>query len=770
MKTSLGRRSVCHAIVIVCVILRFAAATDAEAQVESAAPQLPDATADAAVTTRIFVTGSNIPRSETESALPVQVITRADIERGGSTSLAELMSRVSANVLGFSDQLSLTIESNPGARPRPGLSSVNLRGVGDGSTLILINGLRVANYAFDGGAVDINAIPLAAIDRVEILKDGASAIYGADAIAGVVNIILRKDFHGVEATTFGSATQHGGGNQFQATASAGYGDLNADKFNAFVLFNYQKDAALYASQRAFSQSSYRPADGLSNISTVGFPANILGSVTALSPGYATGCAPPSSFRVPGTLTCAYDPAAAAEILPASERTSAFGRVTFRVGPDLQLFAEAGYAQTKLTLSIQPEALRREFTSDDQPVAYPAGGPFYPTAFAAANGLSGNLDLLYRTTVLGNRINDVDTKALRAVVGATGVQNAWDYSAAVVFTQNRESDDFASGYISERRFLDALATGLINPFGPSGPVGDALLASTEVSGPIHQATGSTVLADAKASRDIYRLPGGPLGIAIGAETRRETLDNVFSALANSGDVVDAGGAHGSVGAGRTVQAVYVEASAPFAKEFESQLAARYDHYSDFGNTVNPKAALRWQPTRALMLRTSWGTGFRAPTLYDLYTPVQQTFLVGAADPVRCPVTRQDSDCAGDFRAQVGGNPNLKPEKSEQFNAGRVWDAARGLSLTVDYWKINKRSAIGVLDESALFDPASYDQLAPAHITRAPPDAAYPNLPGPITLVDLRNTNLGDLRTSGFDIDISWLHAGKRPWGNSAIGLR
>jgi iron complex outermembrane recepter protein len=192
MTRASNKRPICHAIGTSCgcaltVVAQLVSAQDA---------------AEPRGVIRIEVTGTNIPRTEGEAALPLQIITREDIERSGSASVAELMSKVSANVGGFNDQLSIGNQIQP--FPRPGLSSVNLRGIGDGSTLVLINGRRVANYAFDGGAVDVSAIPLAAIDRVEILKDGASAIYGTDAIAGVVNFILRKDFQGVEVTGLGS--------------------------------------------------------------------------------------------------------------------------------------------------------------------------------------------------------------------------------------------------------------------------------------------------------------------------------------------------------------------------------------------------------------------------------------------------------------------------------------------------------------------------------------------------------------------------------------
>jgi len=701
---------------------------------------------------KIEVTGSHIARSEAESALPVQTITREEIERSGTTTTAELMSKVSANILGFNDRLSIGDQIE--AFPRPGLSSVNLRGIGDGSTLVLIDGRRVANYAFDGGAVDVNSIPLSAIDRVEILKDGASAIYGTDAIAGVVNFILRKDFRGSELTGLGSITQHGGGDQYQATASVGHGDLAKDRFNAFVSASFTKDTVLRAADREFTRTGYRPGDGLLSVNLLSFPANIVAGRHTASPNFASGCAPPVSFALVfgGNAVCAYDPGSLADVLPPVERTTVFGRATLQLDSAHQLFAEAGYAHNRFALTLPATPVFSAFLAGGQPFRYPAGGPYYPSTFAAENGISGDLNLRYRTVALGNRVNDVDTRALRTLLGLEGAYAGWDYDTAILYSENRQRDHFASGYVSQQRLLDAFATGLINPFGPSGPEGDALLAGTQVAGDFHDARGSTLLADAKASGNLFRLPGGPLAIALGIEARREKLVNTFSALADSGDVVAAGGDHHPVSASRSVQALYVEASVPLAPAFESQLAARYDHYGDFGSTVNPKIALRWQPVTTLLLRASWGTGFRAPTLYDLFTPAQHG--IGSpdlGDPLRCPVTGRAEDC-GDLPFVVGGNPSLQPETSKQFNAGVVWEPVSGFAVTLDYWRIDKRNVIGTLGADIVLN--DLPRWGATNLIRGPVDPDFPKLPGPIETIVLLNQNLGNLRTSGYDVDLRW----------------
>ncbi|MGE5103286.1 MAG: TonB-dependent receptor [Betaproteobacteria bacterium] len=701
---------------------------------------------------RVDVTGSHIPRTDAENALPIQVLTREDIERSGASTVAELMSTLPANILAFNDRLSAGNQIEP--FPRPGLSSINLRGIGAGSTLVLVNGRRVANYAFDGGAVDVNSIPLSAVDRVEILKDGASAIYGTDAIAGVVNFILRNDFQGAQASASGNWTQHGGGDQWQTVATVGHGDLARDRFNAFASATYTKDFALRAADRPFTRSGFRPEDGLVNANGQSFPANVQrGRDFTGSPAFASGCAPPQSLavRLQGSDVCVADPQSVADLSPQVERTTVFGRATWALRPEAQLFTEAGYAYDRFVFSNAPTPAYHLFAVGGRPFVYPAGGPFYPTAFAADNGLAGNLELRYRTAPLGNRVNQVTTRALRIVAGAEGTARGWDYGTAVLYSETRQDDRFASGYVSDARLHDVLATGLVNPFGPSGPVGDALLASTGVSGDFHSAKGSTWLVDAKASRSLLALRGGPLAIAFGGEARRESLDNRFAPIAELGDVLGAGGDHHSVAEGRTVQALYVEADVPFLAGVEAQLAARYDHYGDFGGTTNPKIALRWQPLRVLLLRASWGMGFRAPTLYDLYAPVQHgessPFF---ADPLRCPVTGHVDDC-GAFPTIFGGNPALQPETSEQSNAGIVWEPAPGLALTLDYWNLHKHNAIGTLDEgTVLGDVGRWG----ANVVRGPVDPTFPNLPGPITELVLVNQNIGNLRTSGYDVAVQW----------------
>jgi iron complex outermembrane receptor protein len=696
---------------------------------------------------KVEVTGSNIKRTDVETALPMQIITREDIERSGAISAAALMSQVSANLIGRTDVIFVN--------PQAGLSSANLRGLGDGSTLVLLNGRRPANYAANGGTVNLNFIPVAAIERIEILKDGASAIYGADAMAGVINFILRRDFRGAQVSAYGAATQHGGGNQQQATATAGYGDPAIDRFNVFVTASYQKNDALHARDRPFSSTAYRPnefVNGGPNREAT-FPANIrTGPSTWLNPSFATGCMPPVTIPLPGTQMCGYDQLAVINLLPPVERISALGGATWQVSADHQVFAQYLYSHDRYVLIRNVTPASDAFNPDGRPIVYPAGGPFYPTEFAAGHGISGDLNLYYRTSPLGPITDELQTDAQHLVAGAEGLVAGWDYNAAWIYSENKQKYIGRSGAVSEQRLIDAMATGLVNPFGPSGPQGDALLAGTSVSGEAFHNKAITSSLAAKASKEIYTLPAGALALALGAEARHEQLDIIWSPEATSPDILGSTQAQSTTGR-RSAEAVFAELEVAVAKGLEAQLAVRYDHYSDFGNTTNPKVAVRWQPDRTWLVRSSYGTGFRAPTLPDLFTPASLRTTRGPQnDPRRCPVTGLPSDCRGAFTVVYGGDPDLQAETSKQWNFGVLWEPITGFSVGVDYWKISKIATIGALTDDQIF--RNFDLFEDKHIVRGPVDPAFATLPGPINRVIETNQNLGELRTSGLDADLTY----------------
>lgn len=724
-------------------------ATQAQAQIDSSPPNVPQRLE------KVEVTGSRIRRIEGETALPVQIIGREQIERSGAQTVEELLGLISANFGNFKEALSIGDES------RPGFSGASLRGLGDKATLVLLDGRRLSNYALSNEAgigVDLHTIPLEAVERVEVLKDGASAIYGTDAIAGVINFILKKDYRGAEVSLYRGDSQAGGGGRSRATATLGIGDLAGDRYNVLAIVDYQKNDALAGRERSFAATGYRPGDNIDSTNSSSFPANIPFGRGFKNPA-APGCTDATVFKRGG---CFLDTSKLIDILPPSEQSNVLARGTLQVAADHRLYAELLYTRNRSRFSIAPTPIN-VVTNNGMPITLPATSPFYPQGL----GLSGDLvGIRYRTVPLGPRINQSLSQNERALVGLKGVLAGWDYDAAFVFNKSNATSEYASGYVSVNRIMDAFSSGLINPFGDSGPAGDALLRSTEVRGRSRLATGITRGIDARASREIVALAAGPLAVALGVEARRESLTDVIEDIAF--DTV--GGVSRPPTSGtRSVEAAFTEFSVPIQRGLDAQLALRADRYSDFGTTVNPKVSLRWQPVRALLLRGAYGRGFRAPSLPELFT-AQTTALfptgLFGGDPVRCPVTGLDSDCDNLINARFGGNPKLKPERSEQASAGIVFEPVSGVSASVDFWKIRLSNTIQVLAPDFVFDnAATYEGK---NIIRGPVDPAFPSLPGPITELVTLNENFGTTRTRGIDIELAY-RSNLTPFGRFSARL-
>jgi iron complex outermembrane receptor protein len=718
------------------------------------AQAVPDAAGN-----RVTVTGSTIRRIDLEDALPVLRINREEIERSGATTLEQLLQRLPANVNAFTEANSV------GELTRPGLSSANLRGLGGGSTLVLLDGRRLANHAFDGEAVDLGAIPLAAIDRIEVLTDGASAIYGTDAIAGVINIILRRDFVSVQAFAGALAAQHGGGAQRQVGIDVGTGVLARDGYNLLAALHHSRQERLRATQRGFTQTAQQPEIGLDGLHGATFPANIIDRPgrRILNTTAASGCTPPTTlpfrpfpFRTPA---CGSDPAVWTDLLPEVERSSALLRGTLRADASIDLYAEALLSHSRLERLSSP-MLVLPVGNAAGPPTYPAGGPYYPSAFAAANGLSGNLVIAWRADELGPRLTTVEGSSQRYVVGAQGRLADWDVDLAAVHSVNHQAQTFGGSWLMLGKLIPALRTGLINPWGPSGPDGQALLASTLFNGTPQTADAATSLVSAVASRQLAALPAGPLMLGVGGELRRERLDYDWDPAVLLNGFSPADSVPQSKRGRRHVQALHAELAWPIVRGLDAQLAVRHDEYSDFGSSVNPKLALRWRAQPELMLRGAFGTGFRAPPLYALDAPPGVTRVVaGLADPLRCSATGTVDDCNFVVLAYAGGNPNLQPETSRQRSAGLVWQPVREGSLGVDLWHIRQEGVITPLTaEIALRYPERFAD----RILRGPVDPARPTLPGPIIGMNLSPINLGTTVVSGVDMSAQW-SAGANPWG-------
>lgn len=720
---------------------------------------------------RVEVTGSSIKRIDGESALPVQVIDRKAIERSGVLNVEQLLQQVSASA----SSGGLTSSSTSGATTG-GISAISLRGLTSIRTLVLINGRRIAPYGIgftgDSVSVDVNSIPLAAIDRVEVLKDGASAVYGSDAVAGVVNFILRSELRGGEVAVTAGDTTQGGASSKRGSVTWGFGDLAKDRFNVMVMGSVQKEGGLRGADRDFARSGINVEQGNDTSSGNTFPANIVlldDSGRTRNPA-AGVCPGPYSvvnpLNNPETI-CRYDPSPQVTLLPATKRSSLFASARFAITPDLEAFAEASYNRNEIRTVIQPVPISDQFAlPDNHPlfgvapydgfstIQLSPSATYYPTAYIRSvigpDAALPDILVRWRANLSGDRDITDTSKSPRFVLGVRGTLGGWDLDAAALHSRSQVTETVNDGYPSLLKILPLLNSGAVNFWGENTPDVVQQIRAANFTGTAFQTTSTLQSLQAKGSRELTRLPGGPLAIALGAELRREKYLFDPSPIIQTGDISGYGGNFLVTDRERQVKAVFGELNVPIVKGLEASAAVRYDDYEGVGSSTTPKLTLRWQPVKSLLVRGSAGKGFRAPSLQDLYLP--NTLNVtppGLSDPLRCPTTQSGNDCQTQFATTNGGNTALQPEKSRSATLGLVLEPTPGSSIAIDWFKIDLKDTIvnGVPAAVILADPAKYAYL----ITRGAVDPAFPNLPGPITNISQTNINLGETRLSGIDVD-------------------
>ena len=430
------------------------------------------------------------------------------------------------------------------------------------------------------------------------------------------------------------------------------------------------------------------------------------------------------------------------------------RFTRQINSWQQLFAESSYYGGTFTQRVSPTPVSSLFTNT--PMTLSPTSAFYPTAYVAS--LAGGdvnlpLELSSRTDELGPRVDRLQVEQWRGVVGLQGDLGGWDYQLTGNYTANREVDRYVSGFVSESLFGPLLRSGVIDPFGPNTQAVVQQMRATEQVGWARDNRAADYGGSYRMSRDILQARGGGhVGVALGLEGHGESLEQRSSDFYASGDTIGGDGAVPSLPRlHRTVWGLFGEVNVPLVRTLESDFALRHDHYSDFGGTTNPKVTLRWQPAQSVVVRAEYGHGFRVPTLSDLFQPLYLGFTVNAFDdPLRCDVTHSAADCGVQLRSRSGGNPALNPEKSRQWGAGVVLEAAPGLSASVDYFRIDIRDVIDTLQADEIF--SNYAFWAPAHVVRKPRDAQYPNLPGEIDYVIEDQINFGSMHTCGIDVDV------------------
>jgi iron complex outermembrane receptor protein len=706
---------------------------------------------------RVDVTGSSIKRIEGETALPVTVMTRDEIDRTGAQSVYDLLQYVSSNNSGGAINVTNVIGAQTYST-----NTASLRGLGGQNTLVLMNGKRLVTSGgeFQGVyGVNLDAIPYAAIERVEILKDGASAIYGSDAIGGVINFILRQDFTGVEATAYyGEPTRsEGDGSIFNASVTAGWGDLAKDRFNVFVSPYYQQQDPLNGNQRNFSDSSVDLERGLLGVSGNTFPAHITTGGIG-TPGYPN-CAP--GIDIPDFGRCFYDPAAdsGVNILPDQKTTAFFGSGRFQINPNWQAYGTASYTEVKTRYVIQPTPISDQITFGNDPFnltpatfLLPPTSPFYPHDLAAAAGVDGQpLNLRYRAYALGHRDQTDTNENWQGVLGLKGTAWNWDFDFDLNYSASETRSQTNGGFALYSQLVPLLNSGTINPFGTLSPEAQAAMDAVQFRQETFRGESQQFIFEGKASGDVWKLPAGSMAAAVGFQAGKQELKQDFHEELQLGNITGFGGSSAPIDADRDFWSVYGELNIPVLRNLEVNAALRYDDYSDFGSTTNPKISFRYNPIKEVVFRGSWGTGFVAPTLSQAYgAQIAGLSQPGLADPVRCPVTGDTNDCITQFTIVFGGNPNLKPQESDQWQLGFVLEPVPGFSIAWDWFNLKLENQItnGVPPLTILNDQVQYANL----ITRGPPSPGFPNLPGPITSIDQRFINLGTVKIEGWDVDI------------------
>jgi iron complex outermembrane recepter protein len=677
-----------------------------------------------------------------------------------------------------------------------GASYADLRGLGAGRTLVLINGKRMVNNPYDGGvgtAVDLNTIPYGAVERIEVLNDGASAIYGSDAIAGVINFITRREFQGLRLEgSLSQPTQSGGGQSYDVGVTGGIGSLTEQGWNLFGSIAFRGQASLRSTDRSFSNTAYIPSRGVDFTSIFSSPANYFQDSTGVfSNPSLPGCNPPNSQPSP-YVPCGFDYVRFMDIVPQQYQLNMMAKGSYAVDSNNTVSLEYLQGNNKLTARSAQTGLENV-----QMPGGPSGSPFFPGG-AGLGGVPGTptsidpafdsnspIGVYWRTTDLGSRKSVFETKTDRFLLDWQGTHKSWDYSVAALTANSNSKHSFEGGYVKSSA-MDAGLAGTplqpggtaapwLNPFGAQTPEGLAFMKNQQIVGQVQQAEGRLWGVKADASSAIYKLPAGPLTMAVGLEYYRDKVDytnnhTLISQAASSGleSAVDSSGSRSWTG-------VFVEFNVPVVKELELNLALRYDHYSDFGSTTNPKAAFRWTPSKDLMVRGSINTGFRAPSLFEVYSPASTTNTAGYYDdPLLCPGGNPvpGADLFRDCGAQVGaqskiqqsGNKNLDPETSTAWGIGLVFQPTASSTLSVDYWNYTIKDSLGTIGEAALFgDPDKYasnfvrcSQLAPSEQAKFA-NCDNPGDVDPLAFVADPYVNLGTYKTSGLDFSAAWRSA-------------
>ena len=755
---------------------------------------------------RVVITGSNIKSIDTESTSPVQVIKHEDIMRQGVTNVADLIGNLSASTGGLSD-------IGGGNSFAPGASSVSLRNLGEQSTLVLLNGRRLPVYAladYTNVFSNVDAIPLDAIERVEILKTGASAIYGSDAVAGVINIITKSNYQGLDVSADRTQSSHGGAfGTTKASITGGFGEYDKDGYN--VLLNadfYKRESTMWTNLLQYTDPAllkYSPNFG--KYSTYSYPGNIVD--TAVTP--VPGCDP--SLIQGGA--CKYNKYERFQAVPESQRANFYGSGTLNLGGGTQAFGEVLYS--KITTNyINPFTYYGDglgtigwgnpTTGQSLTFNYlglPVTNPLNSAGEAGAA-------LRYRF-VDAPTFQNVDSSEYRAIGGLRGTFKDFDWETAAGVMGSKTTTT-QRGAFSSSGFIQTIGdynkyTGNVssanlaytatdpnffnqpNGYHP-GQVNSAAVLNTLFPAFGYEGKDSQAFVDAKLSGTLAKLPAGDLGFAVGGEVRHESYSNTPSANLLVGDIVGYGAS--SSDASRNTSSLFAEFNIPVFKKFEISAAARVDKYPQLAAHFSPRLAFRYTPTDSILLRGTIENGFRAPNMVESAQSTKYAYSGGTSDPQRCQqaINLQNdlnnkanalnpndpqaallyaraeavysAECSFGLAIKTLNNPDLQPETSQSISVGIVIEPIKNFTASFDYWHIDRKGTIGIpsiaqvlnggpLPAGTTINRAALNPAADPTFTTAE-IAAYGVTSGPLQNVTQMMENLTQQITSGVDVEL------------------
>ncbi len=728
----------------------------------------------------VYITGSNLKRVGKEGESPVQVITALDIKASGAATVAELMRTVPS--MGTNNNY----DTNDGGFSR-GVSTASLRGLSSTSTLILLNGRRMTPSAYadpnDGNSTlyDLNSIPLSALDRVEILKDGASAVYGSDAIGGVINFITKNNYDGLQLGARIGANDDGNFGKRGLNLFWGKGDIDKDGYNVFIAADVSKRdrvkradatdiqydlykllngrfATPYGSTVSSHASFYRErAPGTANFAVnQALAAKNLITRTDCDPAQqlvgsrAMGLSATSVFI--GRTFCNYDTLQYLEAQSAGNDQNVMSRGVLKLGQNTRAFAEVGFSRSERNYTGAPITLGQSpttnFTSsgvgDPFQVILPIGHPDNPFPDSRAS-------VGYRFENLRGGTQNIN-KGIRVLAGLEGTHFGWDWNTGLLWNRSQKDDTtYGRLYLPTLRKLN------------TGTSLAALAADPTLA---HDVTGdnkaSILQWDAKANTEFGQLPGGPFALALGTEIRREKINLNPDPLLATGQIF--GLANTIIDGSRDVKSAFVELRTPVLKNLEFDFAGRLDKYPGIKTNFVPKVGGKWTLADSVAIRGTYARGFRAPGLTQVTPGGAQFFESGIWDRRRCEADEStpkngatEVDCNKSAAGTGGANPDLVPEKSKSYSIGLIVSPSANLDLVIDMWRIRKTGEVIL---GSAWDALKNEDTNPGNVVRDPNPANWvtdangkviPNS-GPLLMVKEPWINQGASEVRGIDLEV------------------